>query len=96
MLIVVKILLVAFAVFGQSKLFQEKSPAASTESGLDSVILPVDRPELVLAKRAMVAQGLCRADTGKTSGSPNGSATVLKVVEDEDTGNDLATNCFQP
>jgi hypothetical protein len=57
MLIVVKIILVAFAVFGQSKLFPEKT--VSTESSLDSLVLPAEKPELALVKRAIEAQGLC-------------------------------------
>jgi hypothetical protein len=57
MLIVFKIVLVAFAVFGQAKLFPEHP--ASAASSLDSVDLSVEKPELVLAHRAMEAQGLC-------------------------------------
>jgi hypothetical protein len=57
MLIVFKIVLVAFAVFGQVKLFPEHQAAAA--SSLDSVDLSVEKPELVLAHRAMEAQGLC-------------------------------------
>lgn len=57
MLIVVKIILVAFAVFGQSKLFPEKT--VSTESSLDSLVLPAEKPELALVKRAIEAHGLC-------------------------------------
>ena len=57
MLIVFKIVLVAIAVFGQAKLFPEHPVSAA--SSLDSVDLSVEKPELVLAHRAMEAQGLC-------------------------------------
>lgn len=57
MLIVLKLFLVAFAVFGQTKMFPEK--IVSTDSSLDSLVLPAENPELALAKRAIETQGLC-------------------------------------
>ena len=57
MSIVFKIILVAFAVFGQTKMFPEKT--VSTESSLDSLVLPEEKPELALARRAIESQGLC-------------------------------------
>ena len=58
MLILVKLILVAFAVIGQHKLFPEDKIAP--ESELESIVLPEENPELVLARRAMIAEGLCR------------------------------------
>ncbi|HKP95247.1 MAG TPA: hypothetical protein VJ385_05765 [Fibrobacteria bacterium] len=102
MLIVFKIILVAFAVFGQAKLFPEHS--ASAESSLDSLVLPVDKPELALAHRAMEAQGLCAsadqigegAAPGRTAKPAKASAADSAGVPqaDEASGDDLATNCF--
>ena len=51
MLIVVKLLLVTFAVFSQGRLFPEKE--AVVESELDTMALPLDHPEWVLARRAI-------------------------------------------
>ncbi|MDB5047133.1 MAG: hypothetical protein JWO30_204 [Fibrobacteres bacterium] len=104
MLIVVKLILVAFAVFGQAKLFPEHS--AHRESSLDSLVLPVDKPELVLAQRAMAAQGLCPAaasgpekDAGvvkDAAGNPTASAHGSDQAPEngEASKSDLATNCF--
>lgn len=68
MLIVVKLILVAFAVIGQHKLFPEDKVAAETE--LETIALPEENPELVLARRAMIAEGLCRpaVDAGSING----------------------------
>ncbi|GEM_PF-2796027 len=102
MLIVVKILLVAFAVFGQAKLFQEKPQVAAVEGGLDSLVLPDDKPELALAKRAMEAQGLCSANPAgpahaeKHAAVPfdTSSGAVQDADEARDSRNALANNCF--
>jgi hypothetical protein len=57
MLLVVKILLVAFGVFGQGKLMPDReSPVVSD---LDTLAFPEDHPEWVLARRAMASEGLC-------------------------------------
>ncbi|MDB5106556.1 MAG: hypothetical protein JWP91_4245 [Fibrobacteres bacterium] len=95
MLIVVKLFLVAFAIFGQSRLFRENGASPVQKTGLDSVILPLDHPELVLAKRAMEAQGLCRADSGKPVDSLAGSDSAQRS-EGRDSLNDMATLCGLP
>jgi hypothetical protein len=94
MLIVIKIILVAFAVFGQAKLFQEHPSAA--ESSLDSLVLPEEKPELVLAQRAMEAQGLCPAEKAGRSAKAAVSAQDSAAVPEqrEVSEHDLATNCF--
>ena len=102
MLIVIKLMLVAIAVVGQFKLFPEKSPAP--ESSLESVVLPEDRPELVLARRAMEAQGLCHAPVdsrdslaaGETAGPAWTHAPRDAAAPEADAahGHDLANNCF--
>jgi hypothetical protein len=57
MLLVVKLLLVAFGVFGQGHLLPDReSPVASD---LDTLAFPEDHPEWVLARRAMASEGLC-------------------------------------
>ncbi|MDQ3003560.1 MAG: hypothetical protein M3Y08_20165 [Fibrobacterota bacterium] len=61
MLIFFKFFLVAFAVFGQTKLFPEKT--VSTDSSLDSLVLPAEKPELALARRAIKTLGLCPSKT---------------------------------
>jgi hypothetical protein len=92
-LIFVKIFLVAFAVFGQAKLFEEKpAAAASVESGLDSVYLPAEKPELVLAKRAMEAHGLCPGPERNASASAVGNDD--QADEDSDSSRNIATLCF--
>jgi hypothetical protein len=89
MLLVVKILLVAFAVIGQSKLFPEgKAPA---ESELENVALPEDHPELVLARRAMAAQGLCHSPV---HGGDSAATADASAPDTDSTGRDLAANCF--
>ena len=108
MLIVIKIILVAFAVFGQAKLFPEH--AASAESALDTLVLPVDKPERVLAKRAMEAQGICPNEekaeasmaawdaTGRKPEPASGTRPVADSAAAPQSGSagkrDLATNCF--
>lgn len=108
MLIVVKIFLVALAVFGQAKLFPEHSPANHSnssihgESSLDSLVLPEEKPELVLAHRAMQAQGLCPSakkaaaeKAGIAKDFPFGlDTTSAPAAFGEPSKNDLATNCF--
>jgi hypothetical protein len=59
MLLVIKIVLVAFGLFSQAEI----TPTAETpiESELDTLALPNDHPEWVLARRAMASEGLCRS-----------------------------------
>ncbi|MEO7425276.1 MAG: hypothetical protein ABI036_08820 [Fibrobacteria bacterium] len=107
MFIIVKIFLVALAVFGQAKLFPEHSPAnnasvsPSMEKGLDGVVLPEEKPELVLAQRAMQAQGLCPSaknaapeKTGSVKNFPSGLDSASAPASGEPSKSDLATNCF--
>jgi hypothetical protein len=108
MFIVVKIFLVALAVFGQAKLFPEHTPADKTalspsmENGLDGVALPEEKPELVLAQRAMQAQGLCRSAKNSApeksvtaKNFPFGLDTTASApASGEPSKSDLATNCF--
>jgi hypothetical protein len=92
MILVAKILLVVFAVFGQDRLFREK-PEAHIESAVDSLNLPVDRPELVLAKRAMVAQGLCPAEPSHAVAAARIDTSAAPVPGAKDTAEDLAYLC---
>jgi hypothetical protein len=96
MILVVKFLFVALAVFGQTKLFQEKPVPAEVAGGLDTLALPVDNPELVLAKRAMEAHGLCPAALDRAqSAAPDTSAQAdAGGDEDADSREGLANNCF--
>lgn len=95
MILVAKFILVVIAVFGQERLFREK-PESHVESAVDSLNLPVERPELVLAKRAMEAQGLCPADpsyavaAAKAARIDTSSAPGPKA---KDTAEDLAYLC---
>lgn len=54
---IAKILLVALSLIFQDKLFQEDSNHKVEE--MDTLALPLDHPEWVLASRAMKANGLC-------------------------------------
>jgi hypothetical protein len=103
MLIVVKIFLVALAVFGQAKLFPERIAANThetrNEESLDSLVLPADKPELALAQRALQAQGICPA--AKKRPSLPASALANPFTEDSAQGTEpsqaaygLATTCF--
>lgn len=67
MLFVVKMLLMTFSLFGQARIMP--NPESSLESELDTLSLPKDHPEWVLARRAMASEGLCRSghDTAKDS-----------------------------
>ena len=67
MIFVVKMLLVAFGVFGQAKIMPNVD--STSESELDTLTLPMDHPEWVLARRAMASEGLCRSghDAAKDS-----------------------------
>jgi hypothetical protein len=98
MILVVKLLFVAFAVFGQAKLFQEKPAPAEVSGDLDTLVLPVDKPELVLAKRAMEAQGLCHTGLGQVEPTASGSGAEAQAeVEAHDAADargGLANNCF--
>lgn len=96
MILVVKFLFVALAVFGQAKLFRERPAQAEVAGGLDTLVLPVEKPELVLAKRAMEAQGLCPAAPGRPQSAMPGSNAQAKADdnEDADSSEDLANNCF--
>jgi hypothetical protein len=58
MLVVVKLLLVAIGLFGQARVLPDREPPV--ESELDTLSLPADHPEWVLARRAMASEGLCR------------------------------------
>jgi hypothetical protein len=95
MILVAKFILVVMAVFGQEHLFREK-PNAHVENAIDSLNLPVDRPELVLAKRAMLAQGLCPADPVEPShavAAAHIDTSVAPVAEAKDPDEDFAFLC---
>jgi hypothetical protein len=95
MILVVKFLFVALAVFGQTKLFQEKPVQSEVAGGLDTLALPVENPELVLAKRAMEAHGLCPAALDRAHSAPDSSAQAhAGDEEDADSREGLANNCF--
>lgn len=97
MLILVKILFVAFAVIGQARLFPEgKEPV---ESEFERTALPEDQPELVLARRAMVAEGLCHSNAGADSAKASGhqavaGAPAFPPAADTILAHNLAGNCF--
>jgi hypothetical protein len=95
MLIVVKLLLVTFAVFSQGRLFPEKE--AVVESELDTMALPLDHPEWVLARRAIAAEGLCRGPEGAREpvATIRASETDLQAapVTDTSIGRILAESC---
>lgn len=95
MILVAKIILVVMAVFGQERLFREK-PESLVESAVDSLNLPVDRPELVLAKRAMEAQGLCPADPSHAAAAAKAARIDTSAAprpEADDADKDLAFLC---
>ena len=93
MLIVVKILIVALAVIGQHKLFPENKPASETE--LETIALPEENPETVLARRAMEAEGLCRSsaksDVAESRTDPDWAHAPL--APDSAAGHALAESC---
>lgn len=97
MLILVKILIVALAVIGQAKLFPEgKEPV---ESELERTALPEDQPELVLARRAMLAEGLCPTTSHADSAKAPDHRTIAGAPEfppaaDTILAHNLAENCF--
>jgi hypothetical protein len=95
MILIAKFIFVVIAVFGQERLFREK-PESSVESAIDSLKLPVDRPELVLAKRAMEAQGLCPADPSRAIAAAKAAridTSSASGAEAKDTAEDLAYLC---
>ena len=92
MILVAKFILVVIAVFGQERLFRER-PESHVESAIDSLNLPVDRPELVLAKRAMIAQGLCPADTLHAVAAARIDTSAAPTAEAKDTDEDFAYLC---
>jgi hypothetical protein len=92
MILVAKFILVVIAVFGQDRLFREK-PGSHVESVVDSLNLPVDRPELVLAKRAMEAQGLCPADPSHAVAAARIDTSSAHGPEAKDTAEDIAYLC---
>lgn len=95
MILVAKFLFVIIAVFGQEHLFREKPQSAQIESGtgLDSVNLTVDRPELVLAKRAMEDQGLCPADPSHAVAATRIEISPARAAGAKDSTEDLASLC---
>lgn len=93
MIIVVKIVLVALAVFGQAKLFPEGKETA--ESEFERTALPEDHPELVLARRAMKAEGLC--GPGEESGTARTAAPgspAFPPAADTLVARNVAELCF--
>ncbi|MEO6095110.1 MAG: hypothetical protein ABIW76_05350, partial [Fibrobacteria bacterium] len=79
-----------------TKLFREKPAPVEVAGGLDTLALPLENPELVLAKRAMEAQGLCPADPDRAqTATPDSSAQAnADAYEDADTREGMANNCF--
>jgi hypothetical protein len=69
MLLVFKMLLVAIGIFGQGRIMP--NPESAVESELDTLALPDDHPEWILARRAMASEGLCHPDreSGKDTSS---------------------------
>lgn len=96
MLFLVKILIVAIAVIGQAKLFPEGQEPV--ESELERTALPEDQPELVLARRAMLAEGLCpssaHADSAKSRAHAVAGAPAFPPAADTILAHNLAENCF--
>ena len=93
MLIVVKLLIVALAVIGQHKLFPENKPATETE--LETIALPEENPETVLARRAMEAEGLCHSpakhDSAEARTDPDWAHAP--ALPDTAVGHALAESC---
>jgi len=75
MLFIVKMLLVAVGIFGQAKIMPNAE--STIESELDTLTLPKDHPEWVLARRAMASEGLC------SSGHDAAKDSVLALREGE-------------
>jgi hypothetical protein len=92
MIIVAKIIFIVIAVFGQERMFREKAEA-HVESAIDSLNLPVDRPELVLAKRATVAQSLCPVDPTHAVAAASIDTSVSPVADAGDPEEDLVSLC---
>ena len=92
MILVAKFILVVLAVFGQDRLFREK-PESHVESAIDSLNLPVNRPELVLAKRAMVAQGLCPAESSHAVAAVRIDTSAAPTAGTKDSDEDFAYLC---
>lgn len=94
MLIVVKLIFVAIAVFGQSKLFPEME--APTESEFETIALPADHPELALARRAMAAEGLCPSGVAwkVTLPEPTAGGPGLPPAPDSGFAANLSESCF--
>jgi len=70
MLLVIKMLLMGFGFFGQAKIMP--TPEVQIESELDTLALPKDHPEWVLARRAMASEGLCHP--GHVAGTDSAQA----------------------
>lgn len=97
MIILVKILFVALAVIGQTKLFPEGKEPVETE--FERTALPVDHPELVLARRAMKAEGLCDSPARPGDSAAGGEAQATDVASlppavEVPAPTHLAESCF--
>jgi hypothetical protein len=88
-MLLAKILIVALSLFLQGKYFSEKNTPV-VENVLDTLALPADRPELVLAKRAMNDHGLCPSSpTTENNSDPRPDSASISPAP---LG--LASNCF--
>jgi hypothetical protein len=87
-MLLANILIVVMSLFFQGKYFPEQ--ATPVENELDTLALPAEHPEVVLARRAMSAHGLC----------PSSPTQEKDPVTDTDStgatpaSNGLASNCF--
>src|SRR5689334_12385772 len=82
---VFKLLLVAIGLVGQDHALPDREAAAVTE--LDTLALPDEHPEWVLARRAMASEGLCHlsaespADrTSDVPADPSDDHSIVRLV----------------
>jgi hypothetical protein len=91
LMLIAKILLVAFSLLLQHKLFPENNSDQGIE--LTSYPLPHEHPEYVLAQRAMLGSGLCPTkikEEFSDSLPPSSSKSATQIAPDAD----LTALCF--
>jgi hypothetical protein len=85
MLLVVKLILVAFGVLAQGQLLPDRESPVASE--LDTLALPEDHPEWVLARRAMASEGLCHpGHPASADSAPVGDAALAEGPTRGDEG----------
>ncbi len=87
-MLLANLLIVVMSLFFQGKYFPEK--AAPVENELDTLALPAEHAEVVLARRAMSAHGLCPSSPSPRERLGFGPDSI--AASSQPIG--LVSNCF--